>query len=55
MKEKKELRKILFISHKKKQCGVYEFGKNIIDVLKKSKKYEFVACECSSLDEFFSL
>ena len=26
-------KKILFVSHKKAQCGVYEFGKNLTDVL----------------------
>ena len=44
-------KKILFVSHKKAQCGVYEFGKNITDVLKHSKHYQFIRVECSSLDE----
>jgi len=43
--------KILFISHKKAQCGVYEFGKNITDVLQHSKCYQFIRVECSSLAE----
>jgi hypothetical protein len=43
--------KILFISHKKAQCGVYEFGKSITDVLQLSKNYHFIRVECSSLDE----
>jgi len=42
-------KKILFVSHRKTQCGVYEFGKNIINVLKNSKQYEFIKIECSSL------
>lgn len=42
---------ILFISHKKKQCGVYEFGKNIVGGLQKSQKYNFIYQECSSLKE----
>jgi SAM-dependent methyltransferase len=45
------MKKILFISHKKAQCGVYEFGKSISDVLQHSKNYQFVRAECSSLDE----
>jgi hypothetical protein len=45
------LRKILFVSHKKAQCGVYEFGKNITDVLQYSKRYQFIRVECSSLTE----
>ena len=44
-------KKILFVSHKKSQCGVYEFGKNITDVLERSKYYHFIHVECSSLSE----
>lgn len=44
-------KKILFISHKKAQCGVYEFGKNLTGVLQHSKRYQFIRVECSSLDE----
>jgi hypothetical protein len=42
---------ILFVSHKKAQCGVYEFGKNITDTLQLSKRYQFIRVECSSLAE----
>lgn len=42
---------ILFISHRRKQCGVHEFGKNIADVLKRSARYNFIYEECESLDE----
>lgn len=45
------LRKILFVSHKKAQCGVYEFGKNICEVLQQAKNYQFIRVECSSLAE----
>ena len=44
-------KKILFVSHRKAQCGVYEFGKTITDVLQHSKNYQFIRVECSSLDE----
>jgi hypothetical protein len=44
-------KKILFVSHKKAQCGVYEFGKSITDVLQYSRQYQFVRVECSSLAE----
>src|SRR3989338_6056802 len=44
-------KKILFVSHKKAQCGVYEFGKNITDVLQNSKRYQFIRVECSSFVE----
>ena len=45
------MNKILFVSHKKARCGVYEFGKKITDVLALSKKYQFIRAECSSMDE----
>lgn len=45
------MNKILFVSHKKTQCGVYEFGKNIADALQQSKRYRFIRVECSSLIE----
>ena len=42
---------ILFISHRKAQCGVYEYGRSITDVLQLSKKYNFIRTECSSFSE----
>jgi hypothetical protein len=47
-------KKILFVSHKKAQCGVYEFGKSITDILQHSKNYQFIRVECSSLAELQS-
>ena len=44
-------KRILFVSHKKAQCGVYEFGKNITDVLQHSTHYQFIRVECSSIAE----
>jgi glycosyltransferase involved in cell wall biosynthesis len=43
--------KILIISHKEKQCGVYQYGLNISEALRKSKRYEFIYCECSDKNE----
>ena len=43
--------KILFVSHRKARCGVYEFGKSITDVLQHSQRYQFIRVECSSLGE----
>jgi SAM-dependent methyltransferase len=48
-------KKILFISHVKAQCGVYEYGRSISDVLQHSRKYEFIRAECSSLNELKSV
>lgn len=47
----KILNNVLFISHKEKQCGVYQFGYYIGRALKNSKKYNFIYVECSSLIE----
>lgn len=42
--------KVLFVNHKRSQCGVYEFGRNIGDALEGSS-FEFVYQECGSADE----
>ncbi len=39
----------LYVNHRKQQCGVYEFGKEIGDLLLSSKKFKFHYCECDSL------
>lgn len=43
--------KILFITHKKSQCGVYEFGENVFNAIKLSKKYNFIKVECSNIND----
>lgn len=45
------MKTILFVNHKKSQCGVYEFGENVFEALKLSHKYSFVKAECGSLKE----
>jgi SAM-dependent methyltransferase len=47
--------KVLIISHKEKQCGVYQYGRNIADTLRKSEVYDFRYAECSSPEELFSI
>lgn len=42
---------ILFVSHPPKQCGVYEFGRALFDVVAASPAYRFIKAECSSLEE----
>jgi len=39
---------ILFISQKERQCGIYQYGRNITNTLRKSKKYNFIFCECGN-------
>jgi len=43
--------KILYVNHRQQQCGVYEFGKGIGNMLTHSKHYEFRYCECDSFEE----
>lgn len=42
-------KKILFISHPQKNCGVHEFGRAISDALQSSQQFNFVYIECSSI------
>ncbi|KAF0126449.1 MAG: hypothetical protein FD154_1100 [Elusimicrobia bacterium] len=42
---------VLFFSHRSSKCGVYEFGKNVFEVLKRSNKFKFQWTEVSSLEE----
>ncbi len=48
------MQNILFISHKEQQCGVYQFGKNIANALRKSRRYNFIYAECSSAKELLA-
>lgn len=41
--------KILFITHRERQCGVFEFGRDIFNAISSSQKYEFIKAECESL------
>jgi SAM-dependent methyltransferase len=45
---------ILFVTHRKSQCGVYEFGENVFDAIRTSRKYKFIKAECESLAELES-
>jgi SAM-dependent methyltransferase len=40
---------ILFVTHKPKQCGVYEFGKNVFNAISQSEIYNFIKAECDSI------
>ncbi len=42
---------IIFVNHKKAQCGVYEFGRNIGAAIEKSTKYKFLYREINSESE----
>ena len=42
---------ILFVTHRKKQCGVYEFGLNTFNAVRKSEQFSFVHEACESKEE----
>jgi hypothetical protein len=42
---------ILFVNHSVENCGVYQYGKRVSDILVKSKKYNFVYLELNSQNE----
>ncbi len=39
---------ILVVSHAEKQCGIHEYGLNIVAALEKSSRYSFAYAECSN-------
>lgn len=45
---------VLFVSHNKIQCGVYQYGKNIYNVIKDSTKFNFEWVEIDSLADLQS-
>ena len=45
---------VLFVTHGKKKCGVYEFGKNVFNAVKVSSLFHFVHLECDSLQDLVS-
>jgi hypothetical protein len=47
--------KVLFLNHKKKQCGVYQYGIRIFDILKNTENIHYIYKEVSSLEEYNTL
>ena len=45
---------VLFVSHAEKRCGVYQYGFNIANALRKSTKYSFEYLECSNSDDLIN-
>lgn len=43
---------VLFVSHKEKQCGVYQFGLHISDALRAPGRYEFRYVECADAEDY---
>jgi hypothetical protein len=47
--------KILFLNHKEKQCGVYQYGYRLRNILSQSEKYTVIYCEITSETELDDL
>lgn len=43
---------VLFINHKIKKCGVYQYGTRLYDILKKSKGINYIFCEVENYHEY---
>ncbi len=46
---------VLFINHKIKKCGVYQYGTRLFNILKKSVAINFIFCEIENYDEYLKL
>jgi hypothetical protein len=42
---------VLIVSHREKQCGIYQYGANITRALQKSSRYAFAYAECTTQEE----
>ncbi|MFH0936612.1 MAG: hypothetical protein ABH971_03235 [bacterium] len=42
---------ILFITHNKTNCGVYDFGERVFETLKTSKKFTFIKITCDNIND----
>ena len=45
---------VVFVNHSQKQCGVYQYGKRMSDILKTDNRYSFHYFECDSSNEFLT-
>lgn len=46
---------ILITNHKAKECGVYQYGYHLSNILKKSINYNFIHCEIDNEQEYLQL
>ena len=42
---------VLFVTHKKVQCGVYEFGQDVFNAIHSSTKFNFILAECGDMND----
>jgi hypothetical protein len=52
MTETDKKNKILFINHKIKECSIYQYGKRIFNILKKSNNQEYFYIEIDNCEEY---
>jgi hypothetical protein len=45
---------ILFFNHKVENCGVYQYGKRMIDILKKDSEINYIYIEIDSYPEYYN-
>lgn len=45
---------ILIVNHKSKQCGLYQSGISLYNILRNSKRYNFILVECDSGQELLN-
>ena len=45
------MKTVLFLNHSEQHCGVYQYGKRVIDIIKKSDVYNFIYCEIKNEHE----
>lgn len=43
---------VLFVNHNRHQCGVYQYGKRVFDILEKSTDMTYEYAELASLDQY---
>ncbi len=41
-------KKVLFINHPEKECGVHQYGENTSSAISQSKEFDFIYCECAN-------
>lgn len=46
---------VLFLNHKIKECGVYQYGLRLFEILKKSEKFNYIYNEIDNYEEYFNL
>lgn len=48
------MRRVLIINHSVANCGIYQFGKRLYDIVKKSSRVDYTYAEVNSFDEYIT-